>query len=469
MRDSLIDLQRISSEMEKTDLRNRRLLFDYPVVYIHHASFSDKYDVYIGESNDIIQRTQQHYEKARIDGTWQNKVMNNPSAQLFIIGHPHFNKSLTLDIENKLMNYMLSVDSVERIHNLRGNEQYSYYPSDELNDIFASIWSRLNRVNKNLFPDKDIVEKAALFKASPFHKLSQEQKNDKERILQIIHDALSNDITGQLVIVQGEAGTGKTVLNSNIFYELCSEMDDLGNPKYNLWLLVNHEQQLKVYQQIVQKLGLISKESDFVSKPTSFINRHRGEEPVDIIFVDEAHLLWTQGKQAYQGDNQLDDLRKMAKVVVAMFDPKQVLHTQEYIEPSKLTDYLYEAKEKNHYLVLENQLRIHGSRRTVKWIRDFIDRQIITEIPEDTLYDLRIMNSPEEMEKEISSKATLDNTKLSRILATFDWEYIEKKKPEGKKYWMGKVGDWERPWNLQLPKKRNSNKLPWAEQEQTID
>ena len=32
------------------------------------------------------------------------------NASLFIIGHEHFNKSLTLDIENRLMHYMMSAE-----------------------------------------------------------------------------------------------------------------------------------------------------------------------------------------------------------------------------------------------------------------------------------------------------------------------------------------------------------------------
>ena len=40
---------------------------------------------------------------------------------MYIIGHEHFNKSMTLDIENRLMQYMVSVPKVQKVHNLRGN------------------------------------------------------------------------------------------------------------------------------------------------------------------------------------------------------------------------------------------------------------------------------------------------------------------------------------------------------------
>ena len=57
-------------------------------------------------------------------------------------------------------------------------------------------------------------------------------------------------------------------------------------------------------------------------------------------------------------------------------------------------------------------------------------------------------------------------------MATFDWEYIDKKKPENEDYWYVKIGDWQLPWNLQLPQtrqeRRNNRNRAWAEQAQTI-
>ncbi|MCE0453856.1 DUF2075 domain-containing protein [Staphylococcus haemolyticus] len=44
-----------------------------------------------------------------------------------------------------------------------------------------------------------------------------------------------------------------------------------------------------------------SKSNKIVRKPTSFINSHDPENKVDVVIVDEAHLLLTQGQQSYQG------------------------------------------------------------------------------------------------------------------------------------------------------------------------
>lgn len=462
------------------DRRNARIILRYPTVYIHNLENSDRYEVYIGESNNVFQRTLQHYEAAKSEKTWQHRVIGDQRSKLFIIGHEHFNKSLTLDVENRLMHYMLGVDKVDRIYNRRGNEQDKYYPEDEFEEIFRRIWRGLHRCNSALFPAQQLIEDSAVFKASPFHKLTEDQKRDKEQILEIIYDALAQNEVGQLVFVSGEAGTGKTVLNSNLFYELCTAQKEDGS-RYSCRLIVNHDQQLKVYQQIAEKLGLKSGDEEVVMKPTAFINGHVGKPPVDVVFVDEAHLLWTQGKQSYRGKNQLEDLRGQARVVVIMFDEHQTLHTQEYWDPAYVDRLKTEAKNKgetrlhSYYFELKNQLRIRGSQETVHWIRNFVDHQSVLPIPPDNRYDIRIFDDPAALEQAIREKAENEETKLSRILATFDWDYVDHKKPEKADYWYVTVGQWRMPWNLQLSRegidrktRRKLKEMSWAEQPVSI-
>ena len=95
--------------------------------------------------------------------------------------------------------------------------------------------------------------------------------------------------------------------------------------------MVNHDEQLTVYKQIMDKLGITDEYGQVVLKPTPFINSHTNKDLIDVVFVDEAHLLLTQGKMSYRGNNQLQDILDRTKVVVAMFDSKQILTIEEYI------------------------------------------------------------------------------------------------------------------------------------------
>ncbi|WP_369347114.1 DNA/RNA helicase domain-containing protein [Amylolactobacillus amylophilus] len=60
---------------------------------------------------------------------------------------------------------------------------------------------------------------------------------------------------------------------------------------------------------------------------------------------------------------------------------------------------------------------------------------------------------------------------LSRIIATFDWEYKNAKAPEDKTkpYWYVEIGDWKMPWNLQLPAVKKNKKYAWAEIPESIN
>lgn len=269
---------------------------------------------------------------------------------------------MTLDIENRLIHYLMSVESIIKVHNGRSNPQSSYYPIEELNYIFTKIWRKLRKDNKEIFPLETTIKVSAIFKASPLHKLTEEQQKAKELIIEKVIKALKNDERGQLIFIEGEAETGKTVLNSSTFYELFCRYEEAKNNNENLtdetsncFLLVNHDEQITVYNQIADKLGLTDKYGQVVYKPTSFINKYSVDNPVDVVFVDEAHLLLTQGKQSYRGNNQLEDILKRARVVVVMFDEDQILTTEQYWKNELLEKY------KNIVIKNENYIKFRKS------------------------------------------------------------------------------------------------------------
>ena len=475
--DTCAGLQKFQDELwaDATE-KERDIMLKYPTVYIHSWKDTDKYEVYIGESNNVVQRTRQHYENSDDESIWQCQLKNH-KAILYIIGHEHFNKSLTLDIENRLMLYLMTVDRVKKIHNMRGNPQNRYFPDSELDDIFRLIWRKLRRDNKELFPKESAIKDSAVFKASPLHKLTPEQESIKDIIIERVFEALESEKVHQIIFIEGEAGTGKTVLNSSTFYELYSKAEE-DKKTISCYLMVNHDEQVNVYSQIAQKLGLIDKYGEVVCKPTSFINRHSEENPVDVAFIDEAHLLLTQGKQSYQGENQLQDIINRARVTVVMFDENQILTTEQYWEAQILNKFRNQAKASNNYFVLKNQLRIKASKEVVNWINDFTKNSEVTKIPDNTGgYEIRIFEDPEELEAALKQKASNENHKLSRLIATYDWDYNKKKDMEKRvlKYWEVIIGKWHKPWNHELEKelssreKRRIKSLSWAEQPQTID
>lgn len=134
-----------------------------------------------------------------------------------------------------------------------------------------------------------------------------------------------------------------------------------------------------------------------------------------------------------------------------------------------------QARENGSYIELKEQLRIRADKGTIEWIRKFTKDQRIVRIPKDDKgYEIKIFDTPHQLQKEITDKAQNEESRLSRIVATFDWDYKDKKKPDRmRKYWEVSIGEWKMPWNKQIPvdsqKRKKNKKLAWAEQEQTID
>ncbi|WP_432370043.1 DUF2075 domain-containing protein [Staphylococcus chromogenes] len=449
---------------------NKRVLSSYPTVYIINDNKHSKYSVYVGETTNIKRRTLEHINVDIIEGNMWENFSNSNSSMMYVIGHNYFNKSLTLDIENKLMQYLSSVDSVENLYNKRTNPQSDYYTSEHFEAIFSKIWQQLHRQNAQLFPLESAIQESAIFKASPFHKLTNEQYLAKQLILERVRRALQNDETGQHIFVDGEAGSGKTVLLSSLFFELVNEFKKdfkIDNP--SLYFLVNHNQQLKVYQQIADKLGFNYKRGDKITKPTSFINHHSPDEKVDVVVVDEAHLLLTQGQMSYRGKNHLADIISRAKVVVTVFDKNQILSRTQIWEEDTLQQIIESSQQNDNYIRLLNQMRIHADKQTIHWIRNLVDNRTIENIPKDSLgYGIKVFESPKSLYEEIKAKNENKDSGISRVVATFDWEFKDKPKSNGE-LWGVEIDDWKLPWNLQLSVDRSEKKLSWPEQSQTIN
>ncbi len=128
--------------------------------------------------------------------------------------------------------------------------------------------------------------------------------------------------------------------------------------------------------------------------------------------------------------------------------------------------------------MLKNQLRIRGTKAVVDWIDCVTKEQRIPDLPGVTGgYEIKIFETPEDMEAALRKRAGDEKHRLSRMIATYDWKYNSKKKPDSHlaKYWEVMIGAWRKPWNRELDReldrktKRANRTLAWAEQPQTIN
>lgn len=509
------------SENELT-VAQERLIFDYPTVYIIHkpATATERPThltarVYVGETNDIEARTRQHrITDSAIDKNEDWRDFRKPETVMYVVGHKHFNKSLTLDVENRFMSYVLASDTSASlgITNGRVNPQRDYYTRDEFEDIVSQAWRILHEYDEELFPPERIIQNAAIFKASPFHKLSDEQKQAEEEILhQLAYIKTTKRDEKQLILVQGMAGTGKTVLLSHLFLEIIKQhskqLDPAGESNHSfisndktpkIALVVNHPEQETVYNAIMKRLGLQDRNNEIVFMGTQFINKfsqpasmfagqggrehqlHPSDE-LDVVLIDEAHLLYTQGNQGYTGHrNQLWDILERAKTVIAVYDPEQVLRKSQEL-PEELANVLSSAYEEGvngpcdtyphstqqlfgiqvdiSNIILKQQFRIDACDEIIDWINGFASGKVVGRIPTDTKkrrldgdappYEIRVFKSPTELYRAVLEKSKDDSLGLSRLVATYDWKYKADKSPNDNpcEYWAVSLRRNESGWS----------------------
>lgn len=299
-----------------------------------------------------------------------------------------------------------------------------------------------------------------------------QQNKVKSDILMLVSNTIKEDGSSKLITVAGATGTGKTVLLSSLFYDaLTAEFGkQVAGRKLKVAMIVNHDEQRTVYSAIAKRLKATFGEEPVVFKPTEYLNTYmKKQEEFDVVLVDEAHLVWTQGHMAawinahfkmFGTENQLRALAKTAKVTIAIFDPKQILRADQSWEEEAIEDLIHGS---DVTYSLTQQYRIQANEQTRDWIDSFVSGTL-KPIPHDFKYDLRVFDDAQKLFETIQMR---DNEfGLSRLLATFDWEYKLKKR-EGGEPWMVTAGTLTKPWNLQTLGRNKS--LAWSEDPVTID
>lgn len=416
---------------------------DYPVVYF----LNNNKLVYIGETVAVRNRLKNHLKNS------QRKSLN----KMTLIIHEKFNRSATYNIETKLINYFLADERYELQNKSQtaNSVSHNYYDKPFYNEnVFNEIWDQL-REKEIVTHSREVIENKDIFKLSPFKELSTDQIELKDKIIEVCEENINNG-KPFVFLVKGEAGTGKSVVLSAVFNRIQELAKEKSSDLYdsNNFLLVNHTEMLKTYQKIAGKIKILRKK-DF-DKPTSFINkRKKANQKADIVFVDEAHLLLTRPDRFnnFNEDNHLEEIMEHSKIVILVFDDKQVLKMKSYWDENKLLS-LVEGVKSEEY-ILKNQFRMNASEDMINWIDQFVEKKI-TPIPKEETFDFQIFESADRMYKKIREKNK--EVGLTRLVSTFD--YVHKK--DGGTYYITE-GKFKLPWNTTM------GDTTWAERQETIN
>ncbi|MFJ7753725.1 DUF2075 domain-containing protein [Peribacillus muralis] len=418
------------------------LLNNYPIVYILYNE-KKRPSAYIGQTVQASRRLRNHIEDKK------RKLLNRS----ILIGHEKFNQSATYNIESNLINYFIADNhfQLQNVSQTRSRVMHNYYQKSFYNeDLFQVIWEKL-REEKIVSDTVENLKNKDIYKISPYKELSPQQLDIKNDILNFCKEHVRKD-GNHVIAIEGDAGTGKSVLLSSLFNTIQDMAKDDSSLLFGTdnYLLVNHTEMLKTYKSIANSLPNLKKKN--LMKPTPFINQKiKTEETADIVLIDEAHLLLTKedSYNNFRYQNQLDEIIKRSKITIVIFDAKQVLKIKSYWNERLLEEITNQYNAKT--VKLTDQMRMNANSETIKWIDHFVEKEILQlPLEEDSSFELEFFENAETFKTAIESKN--NEIGLSRIVSTFD--YLHKK--DGKTYIVDEEGI-NMPWNS------TQESVTWAE------
>lgn len=303
------------------------------------------------------------------------------------------------------------------------------------------------------------MENEAVQKLSPVNvKLTEEQNRLVNEALDFTTEHLKGTEKA-VFIITGDAGTGKSLVLNNLYYRIQCQRTKKESPFYHTenYFLVNHPEILKVYRSIAGNFHELLKR-DYI-RPTSFINEFQKKgKTADVVVIDEAHLLLSKPDHynKFYGDNQLQSIIDLSRVVILVYDPYQVIKTKSYWDEERLQHIVKKYIHKTFHL--NGQFRMKCGQGLVNWINAFTEDLTILPYPKNLAkeYDFRIFSDAEDMYEEICRRDK--ECGLSRITATINYPSVL----DGGKHYVTE-GRFHLPWD-----QYNFTSTPWAEIPSTL-
>lgn len=304
--------------------------------------------------------------------------------------------------------------------------------------------------NGKIRPSKSLQDALALMlDGNEEFKMIDEQKVVFENIKKNCKKAqLSNEKI--VYIVEGGPGTGKTVLAINLLVKLLNE-------GLTTFYATKNSAPREVYEKKLKGRYTSKYIKNLFKGSGSFIGIESNE--LDVVLVDEAHRLMAKsGMFKNLGENQVKEIINASRVSVFFIDEKQRVTIDDIgsIEEIKKYAKFYGAKIKQ--LKLSSQFRCNGSDSYLSWIDNILQmdsKNYFDGFEFD--YDIKIMDSPEEVFEIIQEKNAVNNK--SRMLAGYCWDWVSKKDLS---LYDIKIGDFKMRWNFSTSK-------TWAIDENSIN
>ncbi len=414
---------------------------NWPVVYFIHDD--SRHEAYVGETLHAGKRAGEH---------WRNTPARRQLKVIHIVTDDTFNKSVILDLESFLIKY-IAADGKYKLQNGNGGlTDYNYYRCEEYREQFGIVWNKLKELNLVRSNIADI-QNSDLFKYSPYKTLTDDQQVVLNQVLFYLSGQLKLHVD-QTIVVEGGAGTGKTILAIFLFKLLT----DLSNSEYDksemgedadvgiLQSLINQENPLKIGFVIPQQSlretlknvfsSIQGLSENMVLNPADVVKAAQ-DKPFDLLICDEAHRLrrrWAMnGFALHRFDvnndtlgisrecTELDWIIKCSRMQLLFYDPDQTVKPTDI----PLEKFANTINQRNKIVLhLTSQLRCMGGNNYIEYIKKVLNNNPIEQILHFDQYDLRFFDDVDEMVDNINSRNS--EVGLSCTVAGYAWKWITK-------------------------------------------
>jgi len=294
--------------------------------------------------------------------------------------------------------------------------------------------------NGRIRPSKELADSlAGLLRGNQEFVLIDEQKEVFEAAMQLARAVQSHHgSAGQVMIVEGGPGTGKSVVAINLLVRMI-EMGLLA--KY----VSKNAAPREVYQ--ARLSGSMTKtryRSLFVGSGT-FVNTPNND--LDVLIVDEAHRLREQGGlYGNVGEHQVKEIIFSAKSSIFFIDESQQVTIDDVGSKETIRQF---AKQKGAQVIeceLPSQFRCNGSDGYIAWLDDVLGiRETANKILIRREFEFDVFDSPMALHEAIGQR---NGQNKARVVAGYCWPWVTKKKdPTGYDI---VIGDYKRRWNLDV-------------------
>ena len=241
-----------------------------------------------------------------------------------------------------------------------------------------------------------------------------EQKVIYEEVLNEARQSVKDE-KKRVLIIKGGPGTGKSVVAINLLAQLTKE------DQFCQYVSKNSAPR-NVYRKKLK--GSIRKSSVDNMFKSSGVYTETESNMIDTILVDEAHRLNEKSGMFHNiGENQIKEIIHSAKCSVFFIDESQRVTLQDIGRISEIKKWAEKENARVKEMELASQFRCNGSNGYLAWLDHILQiRDTANYDMEGIDYEIRIIDSPKEMQELIVDKNRISKNK-ARILAGYCWDW----------------------------------------------